>query len=67
MRRGYIAAAAILALCISLLFAGLTAAQERLAQGDPPNIAQIAVSAPDASGQITITGDSNAVFPGAYI
>ncbi|MBE2183525.1 MAG: hypothetical protein IAE89_08885, partial [Anaerolineae bacterium] len=23
--------------------------------------------APDASGQITITGDSNAVFPGAYI
>ncbi len=67
MRRGYFAAVAALALCMSLLFAGLTAAQERLAQGDPPNIAQIAVSAPDASGQITITGDSNAVFPGAYI
>lgn len=53
--------------CFALLFASLTAAQERLAQGDPPNIAQITVSEPAENGLITITGDTNAVFPGAYV
>ncbi len=69
MRRARLRVLLLLALAVifALLFTSLTAAQDRLAQGDPPNIAQIEISEPDADGVVTITGSTNAVFPGAFV
>lgn len=43
------------------------AAQTTPRPGDPPVLALISASAPDADGMVTIRGESGAVFPNAYV
>ncbi len=42
-------------------------AQTKAVEGDPPVLALISVSAPDAAGIVTISGAAGAVFPNAYM
>ena len=59
----------IVLLALGVIGAGTSSwAQSSAPQpGDPPVLARISVSLPDADGKVTITGDTGAVFPNAYV
>jgi hypothetical protein len=52
---------------LCLIVAPAAAQTTRLEAGDPPNPALITISEPDDEGNITLTGENNSVFPGAYL
>lgn len=70
MRRRYQLLLASIGLCGALLTWAARAQEaepSRLTPADPPNAAQITLSAPDEAGIVRINGGENSVFPNAYV